>query len=323
MSPGDLSPAILVAGYASLAAVAVGAGAVRSSLVPESPVLILIAAAVLSIFLSNDIVVLLLGPVLVARRAGALPLAALLVGANVSGSLLPQGSPRNLMLAGGSTPFLDYVALSWLPSTLLIAAGLASIALLQILLPHAHYDPRKAKGKNPLKRAHIYAIIPLVVAVALQPLADYAGVHRLVFGAVLLLVAVTCGPLVGVPAFAIVRAVPWVLIPVVAIAAAAAPFVPTPQPGAGILWVLTGFSLTLTDIAGAGAGAAWISSGAVSAGSALGGVSAAAFMSPAGSVSALLLARCARGYRAATLSRVFVYSALAGGSGLVLVLLFV
>lgn len=107
--PGDLAPAVLVAGYAALVGVAVRSGVVGSARVPARPVLLMLVAAVLSVFLSNDIVVLLLGPVVVLSGAGPASLAALLVGANVTGGLLPQGSPKNLMLLGGSTSFVEYV----------------------------------------------------------------------------------------------------------------------------------------------------------------------------------------------------------------------
>ena len=123
-----LGPVLMIIGYASIGVVLNRAGvtALLSQRLGDSPVAVLLTAAVASTVLSNDIVVVAFAPVVLLRRTWRIDIAALFIGANLTGGLLPQGSPTNLLVLG-DLGFVDYLKVSFPVSVAMASAGIAAI----------------------------------------------------------------------------------------------------------------------------------------------------------------------------------------------------
>lgn len=280
---GWLPVVALVSGFSAVGAVAVASSPSLASMVPSSPVGVMLCAAVLSVVLSNDVVVLLLGPLLAVRRVSVWGVAALFVGANVSGGLLPQGSPKNLLLLGPELPFWGFVGVSWRSSVVLLAVAVLFFGVVSLFRP-AFFVPRSGGVRSGWSSVALM----LPAAVVLQPLADVVGVGRLVLGVFLVLLAVVVSVLSGGGWRVPVMAVPWLLVlvvPVVVVAAAVLEGSSVLSGAVSLVWL----GVLLSDLSAGAAGASLVSSGVVEGWRALGLVSASAFFSPSGSVSGLLL----------------------------------
>lgn len=330
-TPYDTSwlPAVtLTAGYAALGALILHNNPQIASRLPESPAGTLIAAAALSTLLANDITIILLAPLLLLRTASGLHLAALLIGANVTGGLLPQGTPKNLLLIDPQTPYMYYLQTSWPSTAILAATGLTTILAAQLLTraperntpatskksaPYeqneTHHEetrtiPRHAiprhntpRHNTPRKRARKRSWAPialLAAAAAGQPVAEHYGATRTTYGAALILTATlaaaahTTAHLRKTQLKTIAQKTPWILLPVVPVVTAAAPHIPQVEAATAAV-NLTITGALLTDLTAGTVGSQLVAAGGIEAWRALGVASASAYLTPLGSMSGILL----------------------------------
>lgn len=289
----SLPPLMLVAGYAALAGVLSSSGLadVWASRLGPGPMPVLLLSSAASVFLSNDVVILSLAGVVLARTSRVVDAAALFVGANMTGALLPQGTPKNLLLLGGDVPFSEYLAVSF-PVTFVLSV---TAGVFFVLLHRGSQGVREVPGVLVQKR-HFDAGQRAVMAVAAgavlaQPLADFFGVSRAAFGTAVLLLAVGAGRYVGVSALKVTSAVPWHVGLVVLVAAAGGPLLASlvfsgPMPPGVATFLISGVA---TDLAGAALAHPSVADGGVLPAVALAAATAAAYATPFGSVSGILL----------------------------------
>ena len=289
----SLPPLMLIAGYAAFAGVLTAANftKVLASRLGSGPVPVLLLSGAASIILSNDIVVVALAAVVMQRDSRVADSAALLVGANMTGALLPQGTPKNLLLLGADIPFIDYLRVS-VPVTLLLSvASLAVFLTWQRLMPSL--DPDKNDGGKALPLSGTHRMLAWVTAgaIAAQPLADAVGMPRAVFGWALLSASLVLGRALGVSATRVAGAVPWQLAPVVLVIAAGASLLSSEAGAATASAELVTFFVAslATDLVGATLAAPLVVEGALLGSVALAATTAAAYATPVGSVAGVLL----------------------------------
>jgi hypothetical protein len=289
----SLPPLLLIAGYAAFAGVLTASNftKVLATRLGSGPLPVLLLSAAASIFLSNDIVIVALASLVMQRDSRVADSAALLVGANMTGALLPQGTPKNLLLLGGDIPFADYIRIS-VPVTLVLSAAAICVFLLwQYLVPSL--DPDRTDGgiATPLSPRHRALAWVAAGAIIAQPVADALGMPRAVFGWALLSFSLVLGRALGVPAAKVAGAVPWQLAPVVLGVAAGASLLGSDAGGATASAGLVTFfvSSLATDLVGATLAAPLVAGGSISASVALAVTTAAAYATPVGSVAGVLL----------------------------------
>lgn len=289
----SLPPLMLIVGYAALAGVLTASNftKVLASRLGSSPMPVLLLSGAASIMLSNDIVVVALAAVVLQRDSRVVDSAALLVGANMTGALLPQGTPKNLLLLGSDISFADYLRVS-VPVTLtLTLTAVCMLIILQRLMP----GPAPGKGGEgaamPLSGRHRALAWVAAVAIAAQPLADAVGVSRAVFGWMLLSFSLALGRILGISASRVAGAVPWQLAPVVLVVAAGASLLSSEAGAAAASVGLVTFfvSSLATDLVGATLAAPLVAEGALLGSVALAATTAAAYATPIGSIAGILL----------------------------------
>jgi hypothetical protein len=286
-----LPPLMLIAGYAALAGVltAINFTKVLASRLGRGPLPILLLSGAASIMLSNDIVIVALAAVVLQRDTRVVDSAALLVGANMTGALLPQGTPKNLLLLGGDIAFVEYLRVSAPVTLALTVAAVAVFALWGRFT--ADGDAVAEATPVPLTATHRALAWVAAGALVAQPVADLAGMPRAVFGWVLLSGSLILGRVVGVSASTVAGAVPWQLAPVVLVVASGASLLSSDAgaatASAGLVTFFVG-SLA-TDLVGATLAAPLVAQGALGAGVALAATTAAAYATPVGSIAGVLL----------------------------------
>lgn len=296
VASASLPPLMLIAGYAALAGVlsASGLAKVMADRLGDGPVPVFLLAAAASVTLSNDIVVVALAPVVVQRAGRVVDSAALLVGANVTGALFPQGTPKNLMLLGADIPFFEYLAVSAPVTLVMTAVAWVFFALYSRASRSwsALGPPSGAPSSpEPMSSAHRALAAVAMCAIVAQALADMLGLSRAVFGWMLFSVALALGRYLGVPVSRVAGSVPWQLAPVVLVVVGAASVL-VDDAGSGVVSAgIAAFfvSSLATDLVGAALAAPLVAEGALSAGLALAATTTAAYATPVGSVSAVLL----------------------------------
>jgi Na+/H+ antiporter NhaD/arsenite permease-like protein len=299
-----LAPLLLIIGYAALAAVLTDAGVTRivAGYMSTSPVGVLLVAAAASSVLSNDVVIVAMAPVVLLRRTRVVDAAALFVGANITGGLLPTGSPTNLMIFG-DLGFFSYLGVSAPVTVAMVAAATAAFAVGWRLLPNsitARVDddatPAEvdAPGDSPDWTTTRKALAALgLLAVASQPICSLLGVPRSVLGFALCMVAVVAAKAVGYRVGAVIAQAPWQIGPVVLVLAAGASLLaqsPATAMGSWQWGFLTFFvSAFGTDLLAAALAAPAVLAGYVAGPTVLVAVTAGAFVTPVASVSGILL----------------------------------
>lgn len=289
----SLPPLMLIVGYAALAGVLTAANftKVLASRLGSGPVPVLLLSGAASIVLSNDIVVVALAAVVLQRDSRAADSAALLVGANMTGALLPQGTPKNLLLLGADISFAEYLRVS-VPVTLTLTATAVCVFIIwQRLMPSLSPDKSVGGAAGPLSSRHRALAWVAAAAIAAQPLADAAGVPRAVFGWMLLSFSLVLGRSLGVSASRVAGAIPWQLAPVVLVIAAGASLLSSDAGAASAsVGVVTFFVSSLaTDLVGATLAAPLVAEGAILSSVALAATTAAAYATPVGSIASVLL----------------------------------
>lgn len=289
----SLPPLMLIVGYAALAGVLTAANftKVLASRLGSGPVPVLLLSGAASIVLSNDIVVVALAAVVLQRDSRAADSAALLVGANMTGALLPQGTPKNLLLLGADISFAEYLRVS-VPVTLTLTATAVCVFIIwQRLMPSLSPDKSVGGAAGPLSSRHRALAWVAAAAIAAQPLADAAGVPRAVFGWMLLSFSLVLGRILGMSASRVAGAVPWQLAPVVLVVAAGASLLSSEAGAASAsVGVVTFFVSSLaTDLVGATLAAPLVAEGAILSSVALAATTAAAYATPVGSIASVLL----------------------------------
>lgn len=289
----SLPPLMLIVGYAALAGVLTAANftKVLASRLGSGPVPVLLLSGAASIVLSNDIVVVALAAVVLQRDSRAADSAALLVGANMTGALLPQGTPKNLLLLGADISFADYLRVS-VPVTLTLTLTAVCVFIIwQRLMPSLRPDKSDGGAAGPLSSRHRALAWVAAAAIAAQPLADAAGVPRAAFGWMLLSFSLVLGRILGMSASRVAGAVPWQLAPVVLVVAAGASLLSSEAGAASAsAGVVTFFvSSVATDLVGATLAAPLVTEGAILSSVALAATTAAAYATPVGSIASVLL----------------------------------
>ena len=330
-----LGPVLMIIGYASIGVVLNRAGvtALLSQRLGDSPVAVLLTAAVASTVLSNDIVVVAFAPVVLLRRTWRIDIAALFIGANLTGGLLPQGSPTNLLVLG-DLGFVDYLKVSFPVSVAMASAGIAAIWAIWALVPRRVWgledppegpdDPAAAPDDHlddhrpGWTRVQKVLVSVAAATIALQPLFSLFGLSRAVLGWVLLLTAVAMAKAIGLQVGPVISSAPWQIIAVVLVLLTGAGLLSSEIPedvGSIELFVTTFFVSALgTDILAAALAAPLVLAQYLPPAAALVAVSAGAFATPVGSLSGILVfeAHQVAGRRPAVVS-----FAVAGGVSLV------
>jgi hypothetical protein len=298
LSTSVASPILLVVGYAALAVVYHQAGltAKLAARLRPGPLGVLVLAAAASAVLSNDVVIVAFAAVVLARPTRVVDAAALYIGANVTGGLLPQGSPANLLLLGDRA-FASYLAVSVPVTAAMLAVAVAGVYAIGRLGLGAPPAGPGGPGSGPAVEAWTTTDRALggvgVVAIAAQPVCDLLGVSRGVLGWVLIGVAAALAAALGQPLGRTIAQAPWQIVAVAAVVATGAAAVAAGVQAEQSLW---GWAATTFFVAGAGTdllaaalAAPDVAAGAHPAGVGLVAVTAGAFATPIASISGILL----------------------------------
>lgn len=142
------------------------------------------AVAILTIFTSNDVIILTLTPpiCIFAKRAKISPIPYLVgefVCANTWSTMFIIGNPTNVYLAGSyGISFAEYFAVMWLPA---IACGVTSLVILLLLfrkqLMKAIPNAGEQKSMPIDKPRTIVAVVHLLVCLVLLVICDFIGVE--------------------------------------------------------------------------------------------------------------------------------------------------
>ena len=283
---------LLVVGYSAVACVVADTGQldVLARRVPLHPLTVFIAAAVLTVFTSNDVVIVVLAPLVVAGPTPWRRTAALFVGANVTGLLLPQGSPTNVMIQNAAgLDWWGYVRASGATTAVLFLAAALSVAL---ILNGRHQDehaPIEAKSV----RSALSTLAVAAATLALQPMWALAKWPTWTLGVFLLCGAVAVAARRHAGRAVLLRSA-WLVVPAAtAMSAAGTVFVQAaPQVSGNVAaWSVFGLSGVVTDLAAAGFASGLVQENLIAPNLALAAVSAGAFLSPVASLSGVLLLR--------------------------------
>lgn len=289
---GALPPLLLIAGYAALAGVLHAEGITKNVArrLGRNPVWVLLIAAAASVLLSNDIVIVAFAAVVLSRPNKIVDAAALYVGANVTGGLLPQGTPTNLILLPRAT-FTEHLSMSALPTfTMLLAATLVFWLTGKALSTKS--ETVTPTHTIPTKRQRVLLVVATVAIVA-QPLSDLVGIDRWILGTTLLVASMILARALHYPVMVAVRAAPWQIAGVVAVLTAGATEISGALTGdvTSTTWAINTFIVTAlgTDIMAAALATPDITAGTQSVVVTRAAITAGAFATPVGSIAGILL----------------------------------
>ena len=130
-----------------------------------------IVVSVLTIFTSNDVIILTFTPpiCIFAKKAKISPLPFLFgefIAANTWSMMLIVGNPTNVYLAeSAGVTFLEYLSVMWLPA---IFGGLISLGVLLLIFKKQLFSPLPETEQTKINHAHKLKIskVPMVVAIA-------------------------------------------------------------------------------------------------------------------------------------------------------------
>ena len=287
---------LLVVGYSAVACVVADTGQldVLARRVPLRPLTVFIAAAVLTVFTSNDVVIVVLAPLVISGLNPWRRTAALYAGANVTGLLLPQGSPTNVMIQNAADlDWWGYVRESGATTAVLFIAAAATVAL---ILNRRSRDEHTLKATESI-RAALSTLAVAAATLALQPMWAIAKWPTWTLGVFLLCGAIAIAARRQSGRAVLLRSA-WIVIPAATAMSAAGTVFVQAMPhisGDAAAWSVFGLSGVVTDLAAAGFASGLVQENLIEPSLALASVSAGAFLSPVASLSGVLLLReCAR-----------------------------